>query len=86
MGFINLTDVLAAAVRYPIGRTMKTLLVEMKRTQIARSTDGELVSRFAMVAKDRGAAVRDLDTGRAIALFDQMRAIDRELRTRGRDA
>jgi|SRR5580704_15706880 hypothetical protein len=58
----------------------------MRQTKIAQSTDSELVAEFAAFAKERGAAVLDLDAGRANILFDRMRGIDRELRTRGGDA
>ena len=48
--------------------------------------DHELISKFVTIAQGRGAAVTNLDSERANRLIGQMRAIDRELRRRGRSA
>ena len=47
-------------------------------------SDSELVSQFAGAAKARGQAVTELDSRRANIWFDRMKAIDRQLRTRGK--
>lgn len=50
------------------------------------ATYQQLVERFVTTAKARGEAVTDLDTRRANVCFDQMKAIDREMRARGTEA
>ena len=58
----------------------------MKASTLETLSNNELVTRFAAAAKERGAAVLNSETRRANRMFDQMRAIDSVLRTRGRDA
>jgi hypothetical protein len=55
----------------------------MNLTQLPTDT---LIDRFSEIAKERGTAVLDLDSRRANIYFDQMLAIDNELRARGREA
>jgi hypothetical protein len=57
----------------------------MKKLNLPRLSNDELVERFSAAAKRRGAAVLDLNSRRANALFGQMKAIDDELRARGRN-
>jgi hypothetical protein len=55
----------------------------MRSRGISRMTDAELVFRFSMIAKERGKAAMMLDTRRANVCFDQMKAVDLEMRARG---
>jgi hypothetical protein len=55
----------------------------MKSRGISRITDAELVSQFSAIAKARGEATMMLDTRRANACFDRMKAVDLEMRARG---
>jgi hypothetical protein len=55
----------------------------MKSHGLSRMTDAELVSQFSTIAKERGEATMMLDTRRANACFDRMKAVDLELRARG---
>jgi hypothetical protein len=58
----------------------------MKECDESALSIDDLVKQFSDLAKKRGVAVLDLDNGRANALFDRMKSIDQELRTRGRGA
>jgi hypothetical protein len=58
----------------------------MKSRGVARMTDAELVSKFSAIAKARGEATMMLETRRANACFDQMKAVDLEMRSRGTEA
>ena len=58
----------------------------MKTSTLDNLSDDELIDRFAIAAKERGAAVLDSETRRANRMFDRMRAIDTVLRARGRGA
>jgi hypothetical protein len=58
----------------------------MRRLNLSHASVDALVDRFARVAKDRGAAVLDLNSRRANVFYDHMKAIDDELRSRGREA
>jgi hypothetical protein len=59
---------------------------EMKSLRFQELTTDELVQEFARLARHMGAAMLDSETGRFNRMFPGMQAIDRELRSRGRDA
>jgi hypothetical protein len=58
----------------------------MKSARFHELTNDELVQAFVRLAKQMGAAVLDSETRRFNRMFPGMQAIDRELRSRGRDA
>jgi hypothetical protein len=58
----------------------------MRQQNLSRVPIDDLIVRFAEIAKERGAAVLDLNSRRANVFYDRMKAIDDELRARGRDA
>jgi hypothetical protein len=45
-----------------------------------------LISQFVIAAKARGQAVTEIDSRRANVWFDYMKAVDQELRARGKSA
>lgn len=58
----------------------------MKSTPLQELTTGQLVQEFAQLAQQMGTAVLDSETGLFNRMFPKMQAIDRELRSRGREA
>ena len=58
----------------------------MRPVQRQGPTVDQLAERFAQLACDMGAAVLDSETRRFNRMFPKMQAIDRELRSRGREA
>jgi hypothetical protein len=58
----------------------------MKSRNLAHLSTEDLVGRFISTAKERGTAVLDLNSRRANVFYDRMKAIDDELRSRGREA
>jgi len=57
----------------------------MRSLNLTQLSTDTLISRFSDIAKERGAAVLDLNSRRANIFYDQMLAIDNELRARGRE-
>jgi Domain of unknown function (DUF2019) len=57
----------------------------MRSMQLQELTDNQLVQQFAGLAHDMGVAVLDSETPRFNRLFPRMEAIDRALRSRGRE-
>jgi hypothetical protein len=58
----------------------------MKSLRFKELTTDELVQEFAHLARQMGAAVLDSETRHFNRMFPGMQAIDRELRSRGREA
>lgn len=58
----------------------------MKQYDLTQVPIDDLIARFAEIAKKRGEAVLDLNSRRANVFYDQMKAIDDELRARGVEA
>lgn len=58
----------------------------MKSADLPGLVTNQLVKRFAELAHDMGLAVLDSETRRFNRMFPDMQAIDRELRSRGREA
>jgi len=56
----------------------------MKRLNLDRLSDKELIDRFVLSAKKMGAAVQDSDTRQANCMYHLMRVIDFVLRARGK--
>lgn len=57
-----------------------------KAINLGGVSDHILIERFIVAAKKRGAAVLDSDAREANRMYHYMRAIDLELRSRGKDA
>ena len=60
--------------------------INMAQSNLDRLGDDELINRFALAAKQMGAAVLDSETRRANRMYDVMRAIDAVLRLMGMNA
>jgi hypothetical protein len=58
----------------------------MKLQAMASPTMHQLVEEFIRISKERGAAILDSNTINAKRTFEEMRAVDRILRSRGRDS
>jgi len=58
----------------------------MRQYDLTKMQIDDLITRFAELAKERGAAVLDLSSRRANVFYDRMKAIDNELRVRGVEA
>ena len=58
----------------------------MKSAALPELTIDQLIQDFAQLAQQMGTAVLDSETGRFNRMFPRMEAIDRELRSRGREA
>jgi hypothetical protein len=58
----------------------------MKLEELEAFSTEQLVGEFIRTSKERGAAILDSDNRRANQMFDGMRAVDRVLRSRGKEA